>query len=223
MIEIKIFVKKIDYKTSIEKTFPRILEHIEHDEKMRYIHRTLKRMGENSTELACSVSSYLSVRDKNMILCEVLNQYRERLIEKTDALIRKIQMCEKMQVQDVKFEVFKGRPVLVMEVKDNSDDVLSKLLKTTTIFVLNQESVKQNVLMHIKSALRAEGIVVVLDNLVVEKRTQRDVKNSHVQKETMELSEKSREKISDAIAEYLSDMVELSKNSQVDDKENDKK
>lgn len=209
MIEVKIYIKKIDYKRSIINLFPKVMESVKKHQRMPYIYRVLEQMGKDSAEMAADISSYLSVRDKNKILCELLNRYRGTLMEKTGTLLKKIPSCEKMSVRDLEFQIFKGRPLMVLQVEEATDDMLAAILKNTAIFVMNKEGVRQKILMHIKSILRGEGVIAVFDDMTIEKKQERREEEAWKQEERhWELSEETMEKIADALAEYMKDLLD---------------
>lgn len=104
MLTIRIEVVKIDYERCIRSLMERFQMKIQTWSSAGIFARLLEKLGGNAPDIFCCLSKHIPNEGKGMLICELANQYQEKLTEASNKALASNDLGKNIVFGQVKFE-----------------------------------------------------------------------------------------------------------------------
>lgn len=125
MLNANVEILAIDYEKSIRNLMVRALQKLDENAEMGMAARLLRKLGNSAPAVFCSLIQYMSDAEKAELICELVNQYQEKLVGMVNDALASHELGKNIELGKMFFRTFgTGLLIYAQNVKVNYRGIL---------------------------------------------------------------------------------------------------
>ncbi len=125
MLNADIEIQKIDYENSVKNLVGRIMPKIKDKPEADMVVRLLQKLGNHAPDVFCNLIQYMPDRGKAKLICELVNQYQEKLTGMVNDALAQHELGKNIILGSIFFQAFEeGLLIYTQNIKIDYSGIL---------------------------------------------------------------------------------------------------